>query len=240
MTLLFAGPRHDDLDRRVPVLRAGPPTRGRWSRTGRRSTLGRPRAGRDAAPVPAGVDRAAPLDRAVRVRRPSRSPAACRSTTARGPATACPTSGPSPSASTRALRARQPRADPQGRLRPVRRRVAHVHRDALRPGGDPHHRRGDPRALQPRARARLRARGPPDADDRPKHGMPVVRAARPRAGRWRRARPGRLSALLADLHGQHARSRRPWSGSRPPTGPRSGCCPSARASSSCRSRWPRS
>ena len=81
---------------------------------------------------------------------------------------------------TRALRPGQPRADRQGRLRPVRRRLAHVHRDALRPGRGGRHRRGDPRALPARARARLSARDAarcrPSA---PSDGMPMVpRAAK--------------------------------------------------------------
>ena len=83
----------------------------------------------------------------------------------------------------RALRPGQPRADPQGRLRPLRRRLAHVHRDALRPGRGGRHRRGDPRALPPRARARLsarrRARCRPSA---PSTGCRWCRV-RPRAGR---------------------------------------------------------
>ena len=104
-------PRHDDLDRRLPLPRAGPQPRAR------RGPVVRPRAGhrRDAAPVPAGVDRAAPLDRAVHLRRHARCPAASRSTTARGPAIACPTCGPSPtpsvpSASPRATASGSPRA----------------------------------------------------------------------------------------------------------------------------------
>ena len=74
----------------------------------------------------------------------------------------------------------QPRADPQGRLRPLRRRLAHVHRDALRPGRGRRHRRRDPRALPPRAAPRAIAcetRQMPTIG--PKHGMPMVpRAAR--------------------------------------------------------------
>ena len=53
----------------------------------------------------------------------------------------------------RALRPREPRADPQGRLRPLRRRLAHLHRHALRPGRDQRHRRQDPAALPPRPRS---------------------------------------------------------------------------------------
>ena len=51
---------------------------------------------RDAAPVPAGLDRAAPRRRGVRVRRPRACPPARSSTTARGPATTCPTCSTSP------------------------------------------------------------------------------------------------------------------------------------------------
>jgi cytochrome P450 len=57
--------------------------------------------------------------------------------------------------------------EPEGRLRPLRRRLADVHRDALRPRRGRRHRRGDPRALPPRAPAGLSARDPPDADHRP-------------------------------------------------------------------------
>src|SRR5204863_2946320 len=58
-----------------------------------------------------------------------------------------------------------------------------VHRDALRPAGDPHDRGGDPRALRARAGPRLRARGAPDADDRPQ----ARAAGRPAAERVCRA-----------------------------------------------------
>ena len=138
----------------------------------------------------------------------------------------------------RALRPRQPRADPQGRLRPLRRRLAHVHRDALRPGRGGRHRRRDPRALPPRARARAISPGParcrPSA---PSTGCRWCRV-RPRAGRWSPSPPWPRSCATCRPSRSARRSRRPWSGSRPPTGPRSGCCPSARASSSCTSRWP--
>ena len=125
-------PRHDDLDDRVPLLRAGRATR-EASATRDLDLAAR----RDAAPVPAGVDRAAALDRAVRALRRARSPAASRSTTTPGPATGCPTSGSEPDAfDPQRFAAGPARDDPQGRLRPLRRRLAHLHRHALRPGRD--------------------------------------------------------------------------------------------------------
>ena len=62
------GPRHHDRDRRVPVLRARPPPGDRRRRR-RRPAAARPGARRDAAPLPAGLDRPAP-------RRPRRSSSA--------------------------------------------------------------------------------------------------------------------------------------------------------------------
>ena len=50
-----------------------------------------------------------------------------------------------------ALHAERKARRAEGRLRPVRRRLAHVHRDALRPGRDRDHRARDPRALPARA-----------------------------------------------------------------------------------------
>ncbi len=84
-----------------------------------------------------------------------------------------------------------------------------------------------------------RLRDPPDADHRPQARDADGAACGQGRARRRRARPGRLSATCRPSRSAR-RSRRPWSGSRPPTGPRSGCCPAARASSSCTSRWPRS
>ena len=68
----------------------------------------------------------------------------------------------------------QPRADPQGRLRPVRRRLAHVHRHALRPGRG----RRDRAAIRERFRLELQpgyelpVRQMPTIS--PKRGLPVI------------------------------------------------------------------
>ena len=93
----------------------------------------------------------------------------------------------------------------EGRLRPVRRRLAHVHRDALRPARGPRDRRAAAARFRSSCRPDYRADDPPDADDQPQGG---AAAARPRARvlalsssrrRWRRprrsgARPGRPPA----------------------------------------------
>ena len=65
------GPRHHHRDGRVPVLRARPPP-GRRRRRRRRPAAARAGARRDAAPLPAGLDRPAPRRAGVRVRRPPR------------------------------------------------------------------------------------------------------------------------------------------------------------------------
>ena len=156
------GPRHDDLDGRVPVLRARAPPRAT------RGDRPRPGARRDAAPVPARVDRPAPRRsrrsslraRASRRRRPS--------TTARGPATGCPTCGRSPSASTRsASRPGRRETIPKGAYVPFgggsricmgmrfgQAEIGVIARRILA-------------RLGARAAAGLRAARPPDADDRP-------------------------------------------------------------------------
>ena len=65
----------------------------------------------------------------------------------------------------RALRARGAGGAAQGRLRPVRRRLAHLHRDALRAARGEGDRADDPAALPAGAgRAGPRAVDPPDAD----------------------------------------------------------------------------
>ena len=106
MTLLFAG--HDTTTSTVAFLfyelARNPRTRvAEPDARGAVDELAGARAGdgarRDAAPVPAGVDRPAPLDRAVRASPATTCPAACPSTTARGPATACPTCGRTPTRS---------------------------------------------------------------------------------------------------------------------------------------------
>ena len=63
------GPRHHHRHGRVPVLRARPPP---GDRRRRRPAAARPGARRDAAPLPAGLDRPAPRRPRVRLRRPPR------------------------------------------------------------------------------------------------------------------------------------------------------------------------
>ena len=203
-----------------------------------------PRAGhrRDAAPVPAGVDRPAPLDRAVRLRRASRCPAACRSTTARGPATTCPTCGPSPTPS------EPERFAPENRER--------IPKGAYVPFGGGSRmcigmRFGQAEigviAAKILERFRLELapgyelRDPPDADDRPRDGMPVTvvpsraghgdgTSREPLAASQRAARAPPDASSSPSRPSRSARpSRRPWSGSRPATGPRSGWLPLAHA-----------
>ena len=228
-------PRHDDLDGRLPLPRAGPQPGAR------RRPVVRPRPGhrRDAAPVPAGVDRAAPLDRPLRLRRPGTLPGGVPVNYCSWASHRLPDVWPEPDAF------RPERFAPGNRER--------IAKGAYVPFG------GGSRmcigmrfglaevgviaaAILERFRLelapgyRLQTRQMPTIG--PKHGMPMVpRAAK--GGPVARARPGRVSATCRPSRSAR-RSRRPWSGSRPPTGPRSGCCPSARASSSCRSRWPRS
>ena len=114
MTLLFAG--HDTTTSTVAFLfyELARHPRARAERSPEPATLEHSSPRRDAAPLPAGVDRPAPRRRAVRVRRRAASRPACPSTTARGPATVCPTSGRSPrrsdpSASPRSARATLPK-----------------------------------------------------------------------------------------------------------------------------------
>ena len=122
-----------------------------WAATCRGWTCPR----RDAAPLPAawiGPRRScAPFEFAGQ-----RVPAGVPVNYSPGPATACRTCG-----TTRTRFARSasppggPRADPQGRLRAVRRRLAHVHRHALRPARDQGDRQPDPARLHARPRARV-------------------------------------------------------------------------------------
>ena len=125
-------PRHLDLHPLLPLPRARRPPRGARPAAGRgrrgarrrdpdrgaavrRAALPRHGRRRDPAPLPAGLDRAAPGGARVRVRRPPRARPAPTSTTARGPATGCPRSSPSrrrssPSASPASARRRSPGA----------------------------------------------------------------------------------------------------------------------------------
>ena len=151
-------PRHDDRDDLVPVLGA--------RRSGRTGTTSTPRWTR----------------RCACTRRPG-SARAARSRTSSCTATASPPGVPVNYCSWASHRLpdvwedphafrperflpRRAREDPARRLRPVRRRLADLPRDALRPARDLDHRGRDPRALHARAAARAPARDPPDADAR--------------------------------------------------------------------------
>ena len=149
------GPRHHHLDDRVPVLRAGPQRRRDaletdgvrpercWTRrcacTRRR---GSDRAGRSTRSSSCGVTVPAGVPVNYCSWASHRLPDVWDEPEAFRPA---------------ALRPGQARADPQGRLRPVRRRVAHLHRDALRAGRDRRDRAAAMLSASARTGARLRA-----------------------------------------------------------------------------------
>ena len=103
-------------------------------------------------------------------------PAACSSTTAPGSATTCPRCFPSLGASGPiASRRTRSRGAAKGRLCPVRRRLAHLHRDALRTARGEDDREHDPAPLlaRPRGAARpLSIRQMPTLS--PRGGLPVV------------------------------------------------------------------
>ena len=170
-------PRHDDLDGRLPLPRAGPQPGARS--TTRRSTSGWPSTRRCACTRRRGSGRGA---------RSSRSRFGGMAAARRRAGQLLLVGQPPPARRVararrlppRALRPGQPRADPQGRLRPVRRRLAHVHRDALRPGRDRRHRRArssSASASSSRPAIGCETRQMPTIG--PKHGMPMVpRAAK--------------------------------------------------------------
>ena len=82
----------------------------------------------------------------------------------------------------RALRARGAGEAAEGRLRPVRRRPADLHRHALRPARGEARSRPDPEPVQARSRAWVGDDDPADADARvAQGGLPVIVA-----DRWRR------------------------------------------------------
>ena len=116
---------------------------------------------------PAGLDRPAQGDGRLRVRRPHRPRGRVRQLRVLGHPPPARGLGRAVRLPPRALRARGAQADPQGRLRPVRRRLADLHRDALRPAGDPHDGPPHPPRLPPRAARRPPHEDPPDAHHRP-------------------------------------------------------------------------
>ena len=188
------GPRHHDLDRHLPLLRARPQPAGAGSdprRAGRgderrgadlgpaRARAAAPRHGgrRDAAHVPAGLDRAAALDRAVRAARRARPGRRARQLLLVGeppPLRGLPAALAVPA---RALHSGRARQAAEGRLRPVRRRLAHVHRHALRPARDQGDR--DRRAAPLLGRARRADAAAVDSPDA--HAVAARRAAGDRA-----------------------------------------------------------
>ena len=196
------GPRHDDLDGRLPVPRARAPdllNDPAFDLAGHR---------RDAAPLPAGLDRPAPLDRAVRLRRASGPRRRAGQLLLVGEPPAARTCGTSPRRSgPSASRPTQPRAHPEGRLRPVRRRLADLPSACAsacsRSASSPH-------AILERFHLELvpgyGPADPPDADDRPE-GRDACHRPADRGRTGRPARPRRVAAL----------SRRPrWSADVPP------------------------
>ena len=167
MTLLFAG--HDTTTATIAFLfyelarhpEIADARRGR-------PRAARPGARRDAAPLPAGLDRPAPRRQGLRVRRPPRRRGRAGQLLVVGVAPAARRVGGAARVPPRALRPRGAQAHPQGRLRPVRRRLADLPRDALRPARDQGDRGGGQRALPRRiarpasscASARRRRSGP--------------------------------------------------------------------------------
>ena len=110
-----------------------------------------------------------------------RARAGCSSTTARGRATTCPEVFAEPVAlPAGALRAGGEGGAAEGRLRAVRRRIAHLHRDALRAARGEGDRGEHPAPLQARARVdpelRPSIRQMPTLS--PRGGLPVVVRAR--------------------------------------------------------------
>ena len=188
------GARHHHVNRQLPVLRAGPPpARGRaagrgagaraggWAHAHRAGPGGRNApagdgAGRGAAPLPARLDRAAPVGRVVRAGRRARARGRAGELQLVGqPPAARRVAGPG-GVPARALHAGGEGRAAQGRLCPVRGRLADVHRHALRRDGDPRDRHDGAAALPARAGARSHHDDPPDA-----HAEPAPRPAGHRA-----------------------------------------------------------
>ena len=107
------------------------------------------------------------------------------------------------------------RGAPEGRVHPLRRRLADVHRDALRAARGPDDRDADPEPLRAGAAGGLRARDPPDADDQPARGPAAAACASARAplsaaSRAASARsrlPRRAAGCGAERDGLHGEAR---------------------------------
>src|ERR671914_202668 len=153
------GPRHRHVDGRVHVLRAGAQPAG-----GRSAVAARHGARRNAAHVSAGLDGAPPLDRAVRAARRARPRRRDGQLLLLGEPP--PAGGVSRAVELPAREVRPGRqgSAAEGRLRAIRGRLAHLHRDALRAARDQGDRPSDPEPLPAGARrARAAAVDPPDA-----------------------------------------------------------------------------
>ena len=200
MTLMFAG--HDTTISTIALIfyRAGAPSTDRRPSAGRagraarrREAHGRPadvrRAGRagdghrrDAAHVSARVDRATTVGARRSSSKARRSPRTRSCSTARGHRTICRTIFPEPERlPTRALYGAGARGAAKGGLRSLRRRLAHVHWDALRPARGARDRHAHPLRFTLSVADNYRLDITPMPTISPKHGLPVTVAARSRS-----------------------------------------------------------